>query len=174
LLKRVAGSVLWLLETNREATANLREQARRQGLAPERLVFAARVPIAAHLARHALADLFLDTFPYNAHTTANDALFAGLPLVTCAGETFASRVAGSQLHALGLPELVSHSLQAYEALALELAQRPALLAQVRARLGVNRGTQPLFDVAGYTRALEALFFKAWEEHQRGQGSDAVK
>ncbi|HEV2976566.1 MAG TPA: tetratricopeptide repeat protein [Casimicrobiaceae bacterium] len=174
LLQRVAGSVLWLLETNREATANLREQARRQGLAAERLVFAARVPLAAHLARHALADLFLDTFPYNAHTTANDALFAGLPLVTCAGETFASRVAGSQLRAIGLPELVTHSLQAYEALALELAQRPALLAQVRARLSVNRGTQPLFDVAGYTRALEALFFRAWEEHQRGQGSDAVK
>ena len=83
-------------------------------------------------------------------------------------------MAGSQLRALGLPELVSHSLQAYEALALELAQRPALLAQVRARLSVNRGTQPLFDVARYTRALEALFFKAWDEHQQGQGSDAVK
>jgi predicted O-linked N-acetylglucosamine transferase (SPINDLY family) len=166
LLEHVPGSVLWLLETNGEATANLREQARRHGVAGERLVFAPRLDLPAHLARHALADLFLDTFPCNAHTTANDALFAGLPLITCAGETFASRVSGSQLHAIGLPELVTHSIEAYKALALELARQPALLAQYRARLAANRVTQPLFDVAGYTRALEDLLFDAWEKHTR--------
>jgi protein O-GlcNAc transferase len=165
LLQTVTGSVLWLLATNDAATANLREQARRHGLAGERLVFAPRLPLPGHLARHTLADLFLDTFPYNAHTTANDALFAGLPVLTCAGATFASRVAGSQLHAIGLPELVTHSFQAYEGLALELARQPAQLAPYRARLAANRDTQPLFDVAGYTRALEALLFKAWEEYR---------
>jgi len=174
LLQSVAGSVLWLLATNREATASLREQARRHGLADERLVFAPSLPLPAHLARHALADLFLDTFPYNAHTTANDALFAGLPLLTCAGDTFASRVAGSQLRAIGLPELVTDSLQAYEALALDLAQQPARLAQYRTRLAANRDREPLFDVAGYTRALEDLLFRAWEDHRRGEHPDAVK
>ena len=174
LLHKVPGSVLWLLATNREASANLREQARRHGVADGRLVFAPSLPLPAHLARHALADLFLDTFPYNAHTTANDALFAGLPLVTCAGATFASRVAGSQLHALGLPELVTHSLEAYEDLALDLAQQPSRLAQIRLRLASNRATEPLFDVAGYTRALEDLLFKAREEGQEAHRADAVK
>lgn len=174
LLQKVPGSVLWLLATNREATANLRAQARRHGLADGRLVFAPSLPLPAHLARHALADLFLDTFPYNAHTTANDALFAGLPLVTCAGRTFASRVAGSQLSAIGMLELVTHSLEAYEDLALDLAQQPSRLAQVRSRLAANRATAPLFDVAGYTRALEDLLFKAREQGQEGRQADAVK
>jgi protein O-GlcNAc transferase len=152
-----------LLETNAEATRNLRDEARRHGVAAQRLIFAPRVPLAQHLARHAVAGLFLDTFPCNAHTTANDALFAGLPLLTCAGETFASRVSGSQLIAAGLPELVTHSLEAYEALATVLAQNDAQLAQHRARLIANRDTYPLFDTAGYTRALERLLFAAWEE-----------
>jgi len=160
LLHRLPGSLLWLLETNAEATGNLRNEARRHGVAPHRLVFAPRVSLAQHLARHAVADLFLDTFPCNAHTTANDALFAGLPLLTCAGETFASRVSGSQLIAAGLPELVTHSLAAYEALATGLAQDRAQLAQHRARLIANRDTCPLFDTAAYTRALERLLFAA--------------
>ncbi len=161
LLAEVPGSTLWLLETNAQATANLRREARSHGVAPERLVFAPRVPLAQHLARHVAADLFLDTFPCNAHTTANDALFAGLPLVTCAGETFASRVSGSQLNAIGLPELVTDSLAAYEALTLELARRPERLARYRERVRAGRDTSPLFDTAGYTRALEALLFSAW-------------
>jgi predicted O-linked N-acetylglucosamine transferase (SPINDLY family) len=160
LLHRVPGSALWLLETNAEATGNLRNEARRHGVAAHRLVFAPRVPLAQHLARHAAADVFLDTFPCNAHTTANDALFAGLPLLTCAGETFASRVSGSQLIAAGLPELVTHSLAAYEALATGLAQGRAELAQYRARLIANRDTCPLFDTAAYARALERLLFAA--------------
>ncbi len=162
LLAQVPESVLWLLETNTQATANMRREARSHGIAPERLVFAARVPLAQHLARHAAADLFLDTFPCNAHTTANDALFAGLPLVTCAGETFASRVSGSQLKAIGLPELVTDSLAAYEALTLELARRPERLARYRERARAGRDTSPLFDTAGYTRALEALLLSAWD------------
>ncbi|HEY2970313.1 MAG TPA: tetratricopeptide repeat protein [Casimicrobiaceae bacterium] len=156
LLQQVRGSVLWLLQSNSAATHNLRREAERRGIAAERLIFAPRVPLADHLPRHAPADLFVDTLPYNAHTTANDALFAGLPVLTCAGETFASRVSASQLLAIGLPELVTHDLAAYEALALELARRPDLLAGYRARLQANRDTEPLFDTQAYTLALEAL------------------
>jgi protein O-GlcNAc transferase len=163
LLTRVPESVLWLLETNVQATANLRREAHAHAIGSERLVFAPRVPLAQHLARHAVADLFLDTFPYNAHTTANDALFAGLPLITCAGETFASRVSGSQLRAIGLPELVTDSLPAYEALALDLARRPELLARYRDRVRSSRDRSPLFDAVAYTRALEGLLLAAWDE-----------
>ncbi|MDQ2962949.1 MAG: glycosyltransferase, partial [Pseudomonadota bacterium] len=170
LLHRCSGSVLWLLQTNSEATSNLRHAARRHGIAAPRIVFAPRVPLAQHLARHAAADLFLDTFPCNAHTTANDALFAGLPLLTCAGETFASRVSGSQLIAVGLPELVTHSLEAYEVLAAGLAQDAGRLAHYRARLVANRDTCPLFDTASYTRALEGLLFAAWHELRAGRRS----
>lgn len=162
LLTQIPGSVLWLLETNPQATANLRREARSRGVAAERLVFAPRVALAQHLARHAAADLFLDTFPCTAHTTANDALFTGLPLLTCSGETFASRVSASQLEAVGLPELVTDSLVAYEALALELARRPELLARYRERLRTGRDSAPLFDTTGYTRALEARLIAAWE------------
>lgn len=164
LLHAIPESVLWLLESNAEATRNLRAEAQRHGLAPQRLVFAPRVALSRHLARHALADLFLDTFPCNAHTTANDALFAGLPLVTCAGETFASRVSGSQLNAIGLPELVTRSLQAYETLAAALARDRGRLAQYRARLAANRATRPLFDSAAYARALEALLLGARDDY----------
>ncbi|HSS69826.1 MAG TPA: tetratricopeptide repeat protein [Casimicrobiaceae bacterium] len=160
LLREVESSVLWLLETNAPAAANLRREAQRRGLAPERLIFAPRVPLAEHLARHAVADLFLDTFPCNAHTTANDALFVGLPIVTCAGETFASRVSGSQLLAIGLPELVTASLDTYEAMALRLACEPALLASLRERLQNNRESSRLFNVEEYVGALEELLLGA--------------
>jgi len=169
VLHRVPGSVLWLLQTNPEATANLREEAQRHAVAAERIIFAPRVPLSRHLARHAVADLFLDTFPYNAHTTANDALFAGLPLIACAGETFASRVSGSQLIAAGLPELVTNSLEAYEALAAGLALDRARLAEYRTRLAANRSTHPLFDTAGYVRALEGLLLDAWRRLVAGKG-----
>ena len=156
LLRALPESVLWLLETSPEAAHNLRREAGARSVAAQRLVFAPRVPLADHLARHAAADLFLDTMPYNAHTTANDALFAGLPVLTCAGETFASRVSASQLRAIGLPELVTQDLAAYEALALGLARAAEPLAGYRARLRRNRGTAKLFDVRSYARALEAL------------------
>jgi len=165
LLRDVPQSVLWLLDTDPLARANLEREARQRSVAPERLVFAPRMPVAEHLARHGVAHLFLDTFPCNAHTTTNDALFAGLPVVTCAGETFASRVSGSHLHAIGLPELVTHSLADYEALALRLAREPDTLAEFRNRLRVNRKTHPLFDTIGYTRALEELLLHAVAERR---------
>jgi predicted O-linked N-acetylglucosamine transferase (SPINDLY family) len=163
LLERTPDTVLWLLDTNPASRDNLRQEARRRNVAPERMVFAPRVPLEEHLGRHGVADLFLDTFPCNAHTTTNDALFAGLPVLTCIGETLASRVSGSHLRAIGLPELVTDSLAAYEALALKLALEPGLLAGYRTRLRANRDREPLFDTAGYTRALEALLWTAWEE-----------
>jgi predicted O-linked N-acetylglucosamine transferase (SPINDLY family) len=163
VLERTPGSVLWLLDSNAASRDNLREEARRRDVAPERLIFAPRVPLAEHLGRHGVADLFLDTFPCNAHTTTNDALFAGLPIVTCAGETFASRVAGSHLRAIGLPELVTDTLADYEALVLELAHDPRLLVSYRTRLCTNRDREPLFDTASYTRALEGLLWTAWDE-----------
>lgn len=165
LLAATPGSVLWLPETNAWATANLREAAEQAGIDPRRLVFAPRLPLPEHFARHRLADLFLDTLPFNGHTTANDALWAGLPVLTCSGESFAARVAGSLLHAVGLPELVTASLPEYEALALALAHDPAQLAALRERLAVNRDTAPLFDCARYTRNLEALYRRMWEEYR---------
>jgi protein O-GlcNAc transferase len=164
LLAATPRSVLWLLDANADVRSNLRGEAARAGVAPERLVFAAKVPSAEHIARNACADLFLDTAPYGAHTTANDALLVGLPVLTCAGETFASRVAGSQLHAIGLPELVTSTFADYEALALALARDPARLAELRARLARNRQTQPLFDMAGYARDFEDGLIRIWQEH----------
>ncbi len=155
LLGAVPDSVLWLLEDNAEARRNLEREAAARGVDPARLVFAPRLPQAEHLARHALADLFLDTLPYNAHTGASDALWAGLPLVTCAGNAFAGRVAASLLHAVGLPELVTRSLAEYEALALALARDPARLGSLRKRLADNRTREPLFDTARFCRQLEA-------------------
>jgi protein O-GlcNAc transferase len=162
LLRQVPGSVLWLLEPNPVAAENLRLGAERRGVSRERLIFAPRLPLPDHLARHAAADLFLDTLPCNAHTTANDALFAGLPVLTCFGDTFASRVSASQLNAIGLSELVTRNLTEYEALALALAGDCDLLSSYRTRLRTNRNTKPLFDTRGYTRALETLLEDAYE------------
>jgi predicted O-linked N-acetylglucosamine transferase (SPINDLY family) len=168
LLQRIEDSVLWLLRDNAAAEANLREQAAARAVAPARLVFAGRTSNEEHLARHRLADLFLDTLPYNAHTTASDALWMGLPLVTCLGESFAGRVAASTLKAVGLPELATRSLEDYEALALRLATEPSLLGGFRERLDRNRLTYPLFDTDRYRRHLEAAYTKMWEIWQRGE------
>jgi predicted O-linked N-acetylglucosamine transferase (SPINDLY family) len=164
LLQAVPGSWLWLLEASDEAQRNLRREAQRAGVAAERLVFAPKVPPEKHLARIAAADLQIDTFPYGAHTTANDALLVGLPVLTCAGETLASRICGSHLHAIGLPELVTSSFADYEALALRLARHPAALAALRQRLAANRDTYPLFDMARYTRDFEDSLLRIWHEH----------
>ncbi len=157
LLGAVPGSVLWLLQSNPLVKDNLSREAAARGIDPERLVFAPKAELSQHLARHANADLFLDTLPVNAHTTASDALWAGLPVLTCTGQTFASRVAGSLLHAVGLPELVTDSLADYEATALRLAQNPEELAALNDRLATNRKTAALFDIATYTSDLEAAF-----------------
>jgi predicted O-linked N-acetylglucosamine transferase (SPINDLY family) len=132
------------------------------------LVFADRIPADKHRARHQLADLFLDTLYYNAHTTASDALWAGLPVVTRMGATFASRVAGSLLHAVGLPELIAGSLEDYEKLALRLAKNPDLLGAMKSKFAKNRTTSPLFDTARYTRNIEAAYTRMWELSQKGK------
>ena len=160
LLAVIPGSVLWLLETHAVAKQNLRREA----VDPDRIVFAPRVDVTEHVARTAAADLFLDTYPYGAHTSANDALLAGLPVLTCAGETMVSRVAGSQLHAVGLPELITESIEEYEALALRLATQPELLRGLRARLTRNRRTHPLFDMERYARDFADAMERTWAQH----------
>ena len=167
LLRQVEGSVLWLSWSNPLAEQRLRERAESSGIDPERLIFAPRVALPEHLARHRLADLMLDNFPYNAHTTASDALWAGLPLVTCPGRSFASRVAGSLLHAAGLPELITGTPEEYEALALALARDSGRLAAFRAKLARNRGGCALFDADRYRRDLESAYRTMWERWQRG-------
>jgi predicted O-linked N-acetylglucosamine transferase (SPINDLY family) len=167
LLGQVEGSVLWLLQDNPAVTANLRREAKARGIAPERLIFASRTDPASHLARQSLADLFLDTLPYNAHTTASDALWVGLPIVTVPGSTFAGRVAASLLQAAGLPEMVTKSLADYEALALRLARDPAALRAIKAKLKQNRDSCALFDTARITRNLENVYTTMWERSERG-------
>jgi protein O-GlcNAc transferase len=161
-------SVLWLLSDNKDAERNLRMEAASRHVDPTRLVFAERTNVEDHLARHRLADLFLDTLPYNAHATAAHALWAGLPVLTCLGETFAGRVAASLLNAIGLPELVTRSLEEYEAVALRLAREPKLLGTYRNRLARNRLTYPLFDTDRFRRHLEATYRRMWERWQNGE------
>jgi len=168
LLKAVPGSVLWLLRDNAGAEANLRREARARGVDPARLVFAGRLKVEDHLARHRLADLFLDTLPYNAHTTASDALWAGLPLLTCQGNAFAGRVAASLLHAVGLSELVTQSLADYEALALRLATDAGFRGGIREKLAQNRQTHALFDTDRFRCHIEAAYMRMWETWQRGE------
>jgi predicted O-linked N-acetylglucosamine transferase (SPINDLY family) len=168
LLQRVDNSVLWLLQDNSAAMRNLRREADGRGVSPERLVFAARLAPEEHLARQSLADLFLDTLPCNAHTTCSDALWAGVPVVTVAGATFAGRVAASLLNAIGLSELVSDSLEAYERRVLKLARSPSALAAIRAKLAHNRETHPLFDTKRFSFHLEAALEEMWACHQRGE------
>ena len=168
LLQQVQGSVLWLLESNALVRRNLTAAAVAEGVDPGRLVFAPILPHGQHLARHRHAELFLDTLPCNAHTTASDALWAGLPVLTCAGETFAGRVAGSIVRAAGLSELVTNSPRDYEALALALARDPARLNDIRSCLGVGRENLPLFDMGKRTRDLEALYTRMAEIWRTGR------
>jgi protein O-GlcNAc transferase len=154
LLVEIPESVLWLYAGNASA--------------PDRLVFAPRAPLPEHLARHRLADLFLDTYPVNAHTTASDALWAGCPLITIAGETFVSRVAGSLLRAMGLPELITTSFAQYKSQALQLARNPTMLAEIRQRLAANRLTSTLFNAEHFARKIEAAFTQMWEIHCAGE------
>lgn len=172
LLQTVPGSVLWLLDSNDLVKDNLRREASRHGVDPARLVFAPRLTPPEHLARHRLADLFLDTLPYNAHTTASDALWAGLPVLTCAGSTFAGRVAGSLLNAMDLPELITHSLSDYEGMARRLAREPASLQGLRLRLLGNRLSAPLFDTPRYVRLYETALTQIWERWASGKGPQA--
>jgi protein O-GlcNAc transferase len=169
LLARVPDSVLWLRSLGAVARSNLQREAANRGVSPERLVFAPHVPrMEEHLARQSLGSLYLDTLPYNAHSTACEALWAGLPVLTCAGQSMASRAAASVLTALELPELITHSLEDYERRALELAGNPELIESLRARLAENR-RGPLFDTKRFCRELERAFF-TMQERALGGGT----
>lgn len=171
LLSSVSGSVLWLASGRESVERNLRREAARRGVAPERLLFAPRLPnFSEHLARYRLADLFLDTLPVNAHTTASDALWMGLPVLTCRGRCFAGRVAASLLTAIGLPELVTESLSDYEVLARRLAESPESLRELRERVAAHRLTQPLFDNDRFRKNLENAYVTLWERAERGEAA----
>ncbi|MGB6287904.1 MAG: tetratricopeptide repeat protein [Xanthobacteraceae bacterium] len=168
LLNRIDGSVLWLLCDRAVAETNLRREAAARGIDPSRLIFAPRIPLQDHLARHRLADLFLDTLPYNAHATAADALWAGLPVVTCCGRSFPGRVAASLLRAIGMPDLITNDLESYERLALQIASEPPLLRELGERLTRNRLSQPLFNADRYRQHIETAYLQMWERWQRGE------
>ncbi|MDA8881569.1 tetratricopeptide repeat protein [Alphaproteobacteria bacterium] len=167
LISKVEGSVLWLLKSNRWAEQNLLQEAEKRGIKKDRLVFAEKLPPHEHLARHKHADLFIDTFNYNAHTTASDALWVGLPIVTKMGQGFATRVAGSLLNAIGLPELITKNEQDYESLILELATNPDRLSKVKEKLKANCFTHPLFDTEQYTKYLEDGYQQTYQNYCEG-------
>jgi predicted O-linked N-acetylglucosamine transferase (SPINDLY family) len=167
LLRDVKASVLWFLDDGPSVRSNLQREALQRGVAPERLVFAPRIPLADHLARLRLADLFLDALPYCAHTSASDALWAGLPVLTCPGNTFAGRVAAALLHAVGLPELVAGSISEYEQAARSHARDPTGLAALRSKLAHDRDAAPIFDTGRFTRDLETAYRTMWERQQAG-------
>jgi protein O-GlcNAc transferase len=175
VLGMVEGSVLWLAAVGPEVARNLRMEAVARGVNPARVVFAERLPLLAdHLARLRLADLFLDTLPYNAHATACHALWAGVPVLTRRGETFAGRVAASLLQAMDLPELITDTPQGYESLAVELALDPSRLAEFRRRLAGNRLVRPLFDTERFARHIEAAYRAACERHFAGLPPDHLQ
>ena len=168
VMKLVEGSVLWLRKTNEISDKNLIKAAETRGVAASRIIFANKIPMDEHLARHKLADLFLDTFAFNAHTTASEALWAGLPVVTKVGQGFAARVAASLLNAIGLPELITHSKREYEGLILELATNKEKLEKITEKLAKNRPTKPLFDTEQYTRHLESAYHLAHQKYLSGK------
>ena len=167
LLTKVENSVLWLRQSNQFSHINIKNEAQKRKVDPSRIVFADKLPMDEHLARHRLADLFVDTFAFNAHTTATEALWAGLPVVTKIGLGFAARVAGSLLNAVGLPELVTETEQDYETLILELATNPTKLTRIKEKLANNRLTQPLFNTELYTKHLENGYLQAYESYFDG-------
>ncbi len=173
ILRRVEGSVLWLFEDNPIAAANLRLEAKSRGIDERRLAFASHLPVAAHLQRVGAADLFLDTYPYNAHTTATDALWMGVPVVTRIGATFPARVAASVLQAIGAPELVTTNVEDYEALAIALATDAERLAALKRKLADNRAATPLFDIACYTKNLEAAYAAMHARRVQGLAPDDI-
>jgi predicted O-linked N-acetylglucosamine transferase (SPINDLY family) len=173
ILTQVSGSVLWLLDDSATAANNLRREAEARGVNAARLIFAPRLPLPEHLARHRAADLFIDTVPCNAHTTASDALWAGLPVLTLAGESFAARVGASLLGAAGMPELITSSREQYEAVAIELAVNPIRLTELKQKLRRNRSEAPLFDTDLFTRKIENAYAQMYERYQRDLNPDDI-
>jgi predicted O-linked N-acetylglucosamine transferase (SPINDLY family) len=173
ILQSVEGSVLWLYEDNATASANLREEAERLGVDSNRLIFAPRLSMEEHLARHCMADLFLDTLPYNAHTTASDALWAGVPVLTCMGKSFAGKVAASLLNAIDLPELITYNEQEYEEKAVQIATHPQVLDSLKTRLSMNKTTSSLFNIGQFTSHFEAALSKMYSVYQSGEDIDHI-
>jgi predicted O-linked N-acetylglucosamine transferase (SPINDLY family) len=167
LLNEIEGSVLWLLRTNEWSESNLRNEADKRGVDSNRLVFANKLPLEEHLGRLRLADLFLDTFNFNAHTTASDALWAGVPVVTKIGKSFAARVAGSLLTAIELPELITKTEREYQALALSLASNPKTLTSIKKKLAEKKNSASLFDTERYTKNLERAYVQAYQRYADG-------
>ena len=165
ILKEVEGSVLWLFQNNSWAVENLKKEAEKQGIAPDRLVFAERLPLPEHLARHRQADLFLDTAPYNAHTTASDALWCGLPVLTYVGNSFASRVASSLLAAVNLQQLCAHDLNQYVEMAIQFGLNPSKLDSLKNYLQDNRMTLPLFDTQSLASSMEAAYMNMMDRYR---------
>ena len=173
VLKKVQPSILWLLKSNKWAEQNLKKEAEIRNVDPNRLIFAKKLPHDEHLARLKLADLFIDTFNVNAHTTASDALWAGLPIVTKLGEGFAARVSGSLLNAIGLSELITNNKKDYENLILELASNPEKLQVVKEKLSINRYSKPLFDTELYTKHLESGYQQAYQLYLNKKKSETI-
>ncbi len=175
ILRNTSGSVLWLADGDRKAIANLRKEAAARNVDPSRLVFAGRMEsLAEHLARYRAADLFLDTLPYNAHATASDALWAGVPVLTLAGEAFPARVGASLVNAIGLGELIKTTDAAYIATATELATQPDKLAAVKHTLSVNRASGQLFDVSSYVKHIEAAYRAMYDKHVSGTEPEHIQ
>ena len=167
LLNKIEGSVLWLFKANEWSESNLRNEAGKRGVDADRLVFADKLPLEEHLGRLRLADLFLDTFNFNAHTTASDALWAGIPVVTKIGKSFAARVAGSLLNAIELPELITTTEKEYEALALSLATDPNKLTKIKKKLSEKKNSTSLFNTETYTKNLEQAYMQAYQRYANG-------
>jgi predicted O-linked N-acetylglucosamine transferase (SPINDLY family) len=174
ILTAVEGSILWLIEDNPYAVINLKKEAEERGVAGDRLIFAKRLPLTEHLARHHLANLFLDTLPYNAHTTASDALWAGVPILTCMGKTFPGRVGASLLHALDLPELITYSTEEYEAQAVKLALNTDQIEVIKNKLAENTLTQPLFDSRLFARNIEDAYLNMYQaQYEKAEKAEKV-
>ena len=173
ILEAVEGSVLWLLESTSTAANNLKKEATKSGINEDRLIFAKRIPVEEHLNRIQLADLFLDTLPYNAHTTTSDALRMGLPVVTCIGNSFAGRVAASLLNAVNLPELITTNQEQYESISIKLALEPEKLKILKDKLINNLTTAPLYANPLFTRHLEFAYLTMYDRYRNGLASDHI-
>jgi predicted O-linked N-acetylglucosamine transferase (SPINDLY family) len=173
ILSIVDHSVLWLLMDDDALKTNLSNEAKNLGIDPDRLIYANRLPVSEHLGRHAFADLFLDTFPYNAHTTASEALWSGLPLLTLQGKSFASRVASSLLKAMDLPELICQSQDEYKSKAIFLAKNPAEISELKRKISQNKYSSPLFNTKLMTQNLEAAYTKMYQAYLEGRNLDHI-
>ena len=174
ILKRVDNSVIWLLESNEKSSENLKKEAANRGIDPKRIIFSKALPLDEHLARHKAADLFIDTFPYNAHRTCSDSLRVGLPVLTIQGETFASRVSSSLLNAVGLKELITYSSKEYEDLAVEFATDASKLKNIKNKLEINKNKLPLFNTKLFTSHIEQAYFEMYKRYNKNEKPENIK